>query len=246
MKPIASASPLIAALVWIAALLVDPGPLSSAAVLLVGVGLLAMATLGVVGIILNGGRWAHRLSYVSLGATALIALIRDVDGWWVAGVIATGLALVSMSAPSTTSLVRKLPAATGPPTRAVVLPLILTATPFLLGLASLDDTTWATLVVALTAPLMAFWYARVLPGGLIGVRIVWPLLAMSLAAFQTLAAGVISALLGLGVAIIAWHPTVKVAFHPPREIGSTYAIPPELAPGEILDAAGLDDRGKRV
>jgi hypothetical protein len=205
-----------------------------------------MATLGVVGLILNGGRWAHRLSLLSLGATSLIALIRDIDGWWIAGVVATALALVAMATPAATDLVRKLPSATAPPVRAVLLPLTLVVTPFLLGIAALGDATWATLVVGLSAPLAAFWYARVLPGGLLGVRIVWPLLALSLAVFQPAAAGVISGLIGVGTAVLAWHPTVKVAFHPPHETGSTYAIPPELAPDEILDAAGLDDRGKRV
>ena len=45
-------------------------------------------------------------------------------------------------------------------------------------------------------------------------------------------------------AVDAWHPSLKVAFDPPTESGSTYAIPPELAPQDILDAAQIDDHGK--
>jgi hypothetical protein len=38
---------------------------------------------------------------------------------------------------------------------------------------------------------------------------------------------------------------VRDAFYPPTETGSAYAIPPELTPPEILDAADLDERGRR-
>jgi hypothetical protein len=51
-------------------------------------------------------------------------------------------------------------------------------------------------------------------------------------------------LTALVVLAMAWHPEVKVAFHPPRETGRVFPIPPELAPKEILDAADLDERGR--
>jgi hypothetical protein len=50
--------------------------------------------------------------------------------------------------------------------------------------------------------------------------------------------------LALAVLILAWHPSVKVSFHPPREVGSVFPIPPELAPSEIREAAHLDERGR--
>jgi hypothetical protein len=57
--------------------------------------------------------------------------------------------------------------------------------------------------------------------------------------------GFTSAALGVLVAALAWDSSVRTAFHPPREAGSAYPIPPELAPKEILDEAGIDDRGRR-
>ena len=77
------------------------------------------------------------------------------------------------------------------------------------------------------------------------VRFVWPGIALVLAPLQTLPAAILSVALGLIVLIIAWHPSVKVAFHLPTESGSSYSIPPELAPQEILDAARIDDTGRR-
>ena len=60
-----------------------------------------------------------------------------------------------------------------------------------------------------------------------------------------LPAGAVSAAMGLSAAVLAWHPSVKTAYHPPREAGSTFPIPPELTPRQILDSADLDEHGRR-
>jgi hypothetical protein len=46
--------------------------------------------------------------------------------------------------------------------------------------------------------------------------------------------------------VLAWRPDVAVAFHPVVEKGTSFAIPTELAPKEILDEAGIDETGKRL
>ena len=61
--PLLSALSLLAALVWTGAFAADPGPLAPLSVLLVAIGLLAMATVGMIGITVTGGRWAHRLAW---------------------------------------------------------------------------------------------------------------------------------------------------------------------------------------
>ncbi len=239
-----TALPLVAALAWTAALIADKGPLGSAGALLTGVGLVIIAAVAVVGMTVTGGRWAHRLALVSVGAGLTIATIRPIDGFWVAATTASVISGSTLFLPRLTRGIRKLPAATGPPQSAVVLTLALLTIPFLLGVLSGRSATWAILVVGLTAPLVAFLYARVIPGGLLGVRVAWPLLALSLAPVLTLVAGILTALSALAVLAIAWQPEVKTSFHPPHETGSTYPIPPELTPKDILDAARLDDRGR--
>jgi hypothetical protein len=128
----------------------------------------------------------------------------------------------------------------------VLVPVILLGIPILLGFAAWDEpsTSTSTSIVALSAPLVALWYSRVLPGGLIAVRILWPAMAIVLAIFQPMAPGAASFIAGSLIAFLAWHPSVKVAFHPLTEKGTAYPIPPELAPKEILDAAGLDEKGR--
>ncbi len=56
--------------------------------------------------------------------------------------------------------------------------------------------------------------------------------------------GSLAAIAGVAVVIAAWHPAVKASYHPPVEAGTSFPIPPELAPGEILDAAEIDDSGR--
>jgi hypothetical protein len=241
---LASSAPLLAVVLWVVALLVDPGPLSPWSVFLVGLGMLETVTVGVVGVIVVGGRWAWRTVLAVLALTLVLAVVRPVDTLWFASLLASLGAGVLYLLPVVARGVRKLPAATGPPWRAVVVPLALLGAPAVLGLAAWDGPTAATLVISLTAPVATLWYARVLPGGLLAVRVVWPLLTLGLAAFQPVLAIAAAIALSLLVLVLAWHPDVKVAFHPPREAGTVFPIPPELAPSEVLDAARLDERGR--
>jgi len=227
------------------AVVVDRQPFAAAPALLVGIGLLTTATVASVGMIVVGGRWAHRLGLGTLAATVGVALVRELDVLWSAGMAATALGLVAMFSPTLTDTIRQLPSASGPSPRAVAPALLLVATPVVLGFAGQDATAWALLVVGLTAPLVGFLYTRVVPGGLLAVRLLWPMLALALTPLLGWVAGIVTAGLALALAVLAWDPSVKASYHPPREVGTTFPIPPELTPEEVLDAAEIDDRGRR-
>ena len=239
-----TSTPLLAALSWIVALIVDPAGFGPASVLLIGLGLLSMATVAVVGMVLSGGRWARRLAFVVIVACVLVALSRPIDAAWIVAITLTAVALGAMLLPSVSDRLRKLPSASGPPPRSVLTPIVLLTVPFAIGLTAVDGTPWAMIVVGISALVSAFLYTRVIPGGLLAVRILWPALAIGLAPLFGVPGGLESALLGITVAGLAWHPSVKVAFHPPHETGTTYAIPPELAPEDVLGAAQIDDQGR--
>jgi hypothetical protein len=237
--------PLVAAIAWTAALIASGEPLGPEGSLLSGLGLLSLATVSVVGMTITGGRWAHRLGMLSVAAGLVIAAIRPVDVFWFLGLTASSVAGASLFMPQVTGRIRQLPAATGPPQTAVLVTLVLLTVPFVLGVLAGTSEPWALLSIGLSAPVFAFGFSRVIPGGLIGIRVVWPLMALGLSPLLGLAAAAVSVLSGLVVAAMGWRSEVKAAFHPPRESGSTYPIPPELVPGDILDAADIDDRGHR-
>jgi len=240
-----TASTLLAALVWTIALVVDGGPFRVAPTVLVGVGILATATVATVGMIVVGGRWAHRLGLASMTITVVLAIVRDIDMMWIAGTIVTAIAFMALLSPTVTARIRKLPSASGPPPLAVAPPILLLILPALLGLVGNAATPWALLVVGLTAPNAAFLYSRVLPGGLVGIRLVWPLMTLALTPLLGWIPAVLAGATAIAVVITAWNRAVKASYHPPREQGTTYRIPPELAPHEVLDAAEIDERGHR-
>lgn len=240
-----TATTLLGSLVWTVALVVDNEPFSAAPALLLGVGMLAAATVATVGMIVVGGRWAHRLGLAALALTVVIAIVRDIDFMWIAGTIATAVALVALLSPTVTSRIRKLPSASGPPPPAITPPLLLLMTPALLGLVGNDATPWALLLVGLAAPSAAFLYSRVIPGGLLGIRLIWPLMTIALTPLLGWVAGLSAGAMALAVGTTAWDTSVKASYHPPRETGTMFPIPPELAPGEVLDAARIDEKGRR-
>lgn len=240
-----AAMTLVTALVWTIALVADSRPWQGAPTILIGVGLVAMATVATVGMIVVGGRWAHRLGLASTAITVVLAIVRDLDTMWIAGIIATAIALVALLSPALLSTIRKLPSAAGPPPLAIAPPILLLITPALLGLVGNDATPWALLLVGLSAPTATFLYSRVLPGGLIGIRLVWPLLTLALTPLLGWITGLLAGAIAVAVAITAWNRAVKASYHPPREVGTTYPIPPELAPREVLNAAEIDERGHR-
>lgn len=233
----------LASLAWTVALIVDPTPLEALPALITGVGIVGMSTVAVVGMVAVGGRWAHRLALATLGLTVVIALIRPVDFVWYVAIALTALSFVELLSPTVTRSIRKLPSASGPPPRAVAPALLLLAAPAVLGLLGNDAAPWALAIVALSAPCVALLYSRVFPGGLIAIRLFWPLIAIAFSPWLGWWAGSAAVLLAVTVAVMAWHGSVKASFHPPHETGTTYPIPPELAPPEVLDAAQIDERG---
>lgn len=236
---------LLAGLAWSGALIADPAGWDDQSVLLIGAGVLTTQAAATVGLLLSGGRWARRAAFATLAGCLVIALVRPIDNWWIVAIALTCLAFASLLTTPIVGLTRKLPSASGPPERAVLLTMTLVAAPLLIGLASWEGANAATLTVGISAPLSGLWYSRVMPGGLFIARYAWPSMAVGLSFLQPWPGGASCAVLGALVFLLGLDRSVKVAFHPPTETGSTYAIPPELTPPEVRGAAGIDERGRR-
>lgn len=240
-----AATTLLAALAWTVALVLEGAPWAPAPVFLIGVGLLATATVATVGMVVVGGRWAHRLGLAAVAMTVVVAIARPIDPMWLVATVTSAAALLALLSPAVTTTIRTLPSASGPPPRAIAPALILVVTPAIIGFVGNEATPWALLVVGLTAPNAAFLYSRVIPGGLLVIRMLWPAMALALTPLLGWVAGVVTATIAILVAVTAWDTAVKASYHPPREVGTTFPIPPELAPPEVLDAAQIDEHGKR-
>lgn len=212
------------------------------AVVMVSLSLWVATVSAVTGMLLVRSRWARHLAMAVTGGHALVALMVPAGGWWSAAAIATASAALAIGSPWLDPHIRGRPPVSGPPTRALLVPLILVAVPLAIGLSGGGGVVG--LATGLTALLAAFWFVRVLPGALLAVRVLWPLVAVALAWPLGWPAGFASAVLGLVVAILAWGAEVRAAVVRLETRGSVVPIPPELAPPEILDAARIDDRGR--
>jgi hypothetical protein len=238
-----AAVPLVSALVWVGALIVDPGGYDGLSTLLIGFGLLALATIGTVGFILAGGTWSQRLLTAVLASTFVLAIVRPFDAVSVVALVLSALGIVAVYAPRQQGLIRKLPSATGPPPDAVLVTLVALCAPLALGLIPVDVNVWGAVFCLISFGSGAL-YSQAVTGGLLMVRYGIPLAAIALATPMGPAHGAAGIAIGVTVAVVGRSQDVAVAFHPITEKGTTYPIPPELAPGEILDGAGLDERGR--
>ena len=234
---------MLAILIWLAAIMLDPGPYHPNSVLLTGLGWLLLSTVATVGLVLVGGRWALRTLIVVLGTTLWVGSVIPLSPWSIAGLGATALGLILLLSPRQHRLVRKLPSAGGPPARSVVVTLAALGLPLVLGLIPANANSWV-LVMAACGPLAAILYSRTIPGGLPAMRFGLIAAALALAAFMPLPHAIVAVLVSAAITATAWSSDVAVAFRPLIEKGTSYAIPPELAPKEILDRAGIDERGQ--
>lgn len=246
MKPLVTAALLLIAstAAWTVVMALDASPRPATAVIAMAVSLWTAAVASVSGMMISRSRWARRTGLALAAAHGVIAVIWPVDGWWMAAAGLSAAAAISVSGPWLRGIVRSLPAAAGPPARAVLVPLLILAVPFVGGALGGDGAWFA--IAALAALGAGFWFIRTWTGALVAVRIGWPLVALSLAWPIGGAAGVAVAALGVTVSVVAWDESVTRSVIPLVERGSLVPIPPELAPGDVLDAAGIDDRGRRL
>lgn len=234
---------LAATAAWTTALLLVPGDLNDTSVTLIGLSWWTLGAAAVVGMLVVRGRWARRLGIGVVATHGVVALLVPTSAWWISAVALSGLAAIGLAGPFIDPEIRQRPGAAPIPTRALLIPLILSSTPLAIGVAGTGG--WAPLTGGVGALVVAAWFLRAMPGALLVVRLGWPLMALGLGVIAGGWGGSVLALLGMAVAVAAWHRTVATALHPLTKRGSVVPIPPELTPGVVLDAADIDDRGRR-
>ncbi len=227
---------------WTAVMALDPARRPASAVIGIAVSLWTASVASIAGMVVSRSRWARRTALAVTAGHAALAVIWPVNNWWAAAAILSVGTALAVGGPWLNGIVRSLPAASGPPSRAVLIPLFLISVPFLLGVAGADGV-WA-LLAWLGALLTAFWFIRALPAALVLVRVAWPLLALACSWPLGLPSGAVLATCGVILAVLSWHGSVTTAVRPLVRRGSIVPIPPELAPKDVLDAAKLDERGR--
>ncbi len=244
-RPQATAAALFASAATWAGIASTTDVYSASSSFVLGAGLLLISTVSIVGMVAGAARWALRLALGSAGVMVALGLLFPLTPWSVTAMASAGVAAAGLAGTSFDGMIRQRPPADGPPARSVLLPLLLLAAPPVWALLAPDGLgLWALIGVAVSWVTMG-WYVKAAPAALLAVRIGSPVALAAAAIFEGLPVGAFIAATAVGVVALAWTVDVRIAVHPLAEPGTTVPIPPELAPRDVLDAAGIDDRGRR-
>ncbi len=235
---------LSASIAWAVAIARSPEWASSSAVVF-GIGVIAMATVAIVGMVVGASRWALRLGIATSVALIVLGLVVPLDVGAVAGIGLASVALAGLAGTAMRGMIRQRPSADGPPSRAVLLGIVLLVSPPVWAFVTRDglDATAVAAVVATWSAMIVYLKATSI--SLVTARFGVPVVLGTLAVFSSVPAGALIALTAVTAASLAWTVDARIAVQPLAQPGSTVPIPPELVPREILDAAGIDDRGRR-
>lgn len=227
-------------------LMVGGGPWNDDAAALGALGLILFTVVTVAGTLIARSRWARNacivlaLTWLGVAAASPLSASSSVLLGSIAAV------LVAATGPWLGRWLRRLPAAQGPPPRAVGALLFLLAVPAVAGLSAPGGVAWPSWALSGWSVLLAYALARGVSPALWGIRLAHPALSLAAGATAGLASVVLLGIVGVSAAVLGWTREVALAVTPLRPRRSeAVPFPPELVPPEVLRRAGLDERGRR-
>ena len=241
---VASASVMLAGLVWGLRLINAAAPFADGSGALLAIGLLVVSAVSSLGMVLARGIWARRVSGAVLAVEVVLALVMDLDLWGVIALAVTLFAIGLVAGPWLDGFLRRLPPSEPIPTAAMALGLGLAAAPGLLAVFSPGGIEVVHWVAALVALATAWAFARALRVGLWSARVLVPIVLIA-AAVASSPPGLFGGLaLAMTCVALAWSSSVNRAVTPLLATASGVAVPAELVPPDLLAKAGYDDRGR--
>ena len=242
---IVAATVVLASLAWALVLVFGSGPLAGSSAALLATDLLILGTVIAIGFALVRGRWTRWTALALLGAEAIVGIFFEVDGWWIAAVALTAIGIGALAGPWLDGWMRRLPGADGPSLRALSMSLGLIALPAVVAVTAPEGVRLASWVLSGFALIAAWGYSQAWLPALWAVRVALPVLGVVAVAGLSWSGALA---VGLSVALLtalAWAPDVLQATLPGQTTHANLVpIPRELAPPEVLEAAGLDEKGR--
>ncbi|MXX45918.1 MAG: hypothetical protein F4Z41_06895 [Acidimicrobiia bacterium] len=234
-----------AALAWAGAISAGGGPWEPVQAAILAIGLVALSTAALVGMVVKNSRWGRRMAACLAVGELALAMAIPLSGWWWAGVGLAAATLTLVAGPWLAESGRRRAPTLGPPARSVLLLCILAGLPIVLVAVSVNGLGGGWVFAALSAA-AATIYAKAVAGALLFTRFVVPAVALP-AAFTTPWPGWTVIVAGAGAAAwAAWSKGARLAVRPLVDTR------PEPAPGPTPlrirsagDAAGSRSASKR-
>jgi hypothetical protein len=223
-----------------------PTALSPLAAAVATASLTILSLAAIAGLLLARGRWAR---WTCIGLPLGWLVVGIVDGlaapWIIAGV-AAGIGVAVAAGPGSRGWVRTLPSTHGAPPAATVLLLSLLAFPVAVALVDHSALSTLSLVAVASSVLAALLYSRGGVAMVFAMRVLVVVAAVTAFLGAPFPGSVLVAVVGISMTGLTWARSVMNAAAPVIPVaGSGYRIPAELAPGDILNAAGLDEHGRK-
>lgn len=237
----------VASVAGTALLLFGETPYQPMPALLASGGLLVLTVVAVAGLLIARSRWARPVLAGCSLAWLGVCAVGAPSPVWAVTVAAASASLAGVTGPWLGRWVRRRPSASGPSPLVTTLLLSLAAAPAATGLASPSGVHAAVFTWAWWCPMVAVALGRGAVGSLASARVITPALALGAAAMAALPGGIVAPLVAVLPTALAWRREVRIAVAPvaPERVDPV-PFPPELVPPEVLAAAGLDDRGRRI
>ncbi|MEX0756469.1 MAG: hypothetical protein WD204_00840 [Acidimicrobiia bacterium] len=208
-------------------------------------GHLLLTAVVIIGSLVGAARWSVGLGAGLAGVIAVPAVVHPIGPVWIVMVGTAGLALAGLLGTGLRAVVRQRPPTDSPPKKAVALTLGLLAGPVLIGALQPDGVDLLDWILAGGTVALAVWYSRAKPAALWATRLGLPVAVVATVLAVPFPGSVAAAIGFVALTWLAWSTDARIAVIPLASPGRAVPIPAELAPGEILDAAGLDSRGRR-
>lgn len=235
----------ISGLSWALRLVIGSGPWPADSAALLSAWILMMTAIAVVGMLVASARWARRLGAALALAGLALAVALPTDGLWWVGLVSSGAALSAMLGRVTSAAVRELPPAEGPPPTVVALLLTLAATPGAVAAVSVAGIGPGGWLGVGTAMVGLAWYGKAGPYAAWVARLVIPVTLAVAGGVVRSWPGLVLVVAAAAVMWLAWRPQSLVAVQPLITRSRGRPMFPELVPPEVLEAAGLDEKGRR-
>lgn len=201
-------------------------PFSTDSAVLVAIGLLMFSLIAAVGLLVPRGRWARNLARGLLAVEAALAVATPLQGWAIAGLVATGLGIVGIQGKWFDGWLRRLPAADGPGLKTMGLILGCLALVPIVGLSSPSGVVFRQGLLGAAGIVIAWGYGKANMWGLWAARLVLVPLAVVAALAAPPLGAVILVVAGVGLSVLAWSSEARLAISPlmdqlpgPRNLG---------------------------
>lgn len=211
---------------------------------MVVVGLLLLTTVACIGLTVNHGRWASRTLVCTTLVSTLLAMLSIPSPLWYAAVGGVGVSVVLLVSGALEPLVRQLPPPAPLPRPTLLLLLGLIGTPLLVGLVGGGSPAHVTFAVV--AVLLAWRLGQGGPVSLWLNRLLLPLTGIWASVATPSPERYLVLAVVLSMTGAAWTKATGLVAVPLVTQAQLKPVFAELAPADILAAAGYDEHGKKL